>query len=170
MIRTPLIASVVPPSHAPFPSQPLKKQYPRVHRIVLDSKDGDGVYEDCVFNVNLPQDIQSENAMLYVESFHMTNTNTNAELDTKPYKIHIRGLTQPLSYHTDNQNSSDVILTLKGRSYTGNLSDRCGIPLLDKRFFRNSSVNVYFTSPDSIIENVMDGDYILTLVILELDG
>jgi hypothetical protein len=60
MIRTPFIASVVPPSHVPFPSQPLKKQYPRVHRIVLDSKDGDGVYEDCVFKVNLPQDIQSE--------------------------------------------------------------------------------------------------------------
>jgi hypothetical protein len=169
MIRTPFIASVVQPSHAPFPSQPLKKQCPRVHRIVLDSKDGEGAYEDIVFKVNLPQDIQSENAMLYVESFHMTNSTANADLDTKPYKIHIRGLTQPLSYHTENQNSSDVILTLKGRSHTGNLTDRFGIPLLDKRFFRNSSVNVYFTSPDSILEDVMDEDYILTLVILELD-
>jgi hypothetical protein len=165
MIRTPFIASVVQSSHAPFPSQPLKKQYPRVHRIVLDSKDGDGVYEDCVFKVNLPQYIQSEHAMLFVERFHMTNTNTNAELDTKPYKIHIRGLTQPLSYHTENKNNSDVILTLKGRSYIGNLTDSFSIPLLDKRFFRNSSVYVYFTSPDSTIEDVMDGDYILTLVI-----
>jgi hypothetical protein len=102
---------------------------------VLDSKDGDGVYEDCVFKVNLPQDIQSENAMLYIESIYMTNSTANADLETKPYKIHIRGLTQPLSYHTENQTISDVILTLKGRSCSGNLSDGFGIPLLDKRFF-----------------------------------
>jgi hypothetical protein len=168
MIRTPLIASVVPPSHVPFPSQPLKKQYPRVHRIVLDSKDADGDYEDCIFKANLPQNIQSEHAMLFVESFYMTNSTANADLETEPYKIHIRGLTQPLSYHTENQTSSDVVLTLKGRSYSGNLTDGFGISLLDKRFFNNSSVNVYFTSPDSIIENSMDADYILTLLILEL--
>jgi hypothetical protein len=170
MLRPPAISGIVPPSHTPFPSQTLTRKYPRVHHIILDSKDGEGDYEDCVFKVNLPQDIQSENAMLFVENFFMTNSTTNAELETKPYKIHIRGLAQPLSYHTENQTSSDVILTLKGRSYSGNLTDGFGIPLLDKRCFRNSSVNVYFTSPDTIVGDVMDSDYILTLVILELDG
>jgi hypothetical protein len=37
-------------------------------------------------------------------------------------------------------------------------------------FFSNSTVSVYFTSPDAVIEDAMDADYILTLVILELDG
>lgn len=118
MLRTPEIASVVYPSHSPYPSLPMKKKYPRIHRVVLDSKDADGDYEDLTYHVNLPQDIQSENAMLFVESFYMTNTTANAELDTKPYEIHIRGMTQPLSYHTKNKTNSDVILSLKGRAYT----------------------------------------------------
>jgi hypothetical protein len=107
--------------------------------------------------------------MLFVESFHMSNSTANADLEAKPYKIHLRGLSQPLSFHTTTQTTSDVILTLKGRSYTGNLSSGFGVPLIDKRFFKNTSVNVYFTSPDAAIDTVMDADYILTFVIVELD-
>jgi hypothetical protein len=101
MFKTPALSSVMPPSHAFYPQQSQKRKYPRVHRLVLDSKDGTDDYEDLILKVNLPQEIQSENAMLFVESFHMTNTTENAELDTKPYKIHIRGLSQPLSYHSE---------------------------------------------------------------------
>lgn len=174
MFRSPAISSVVQGQHYPHPEMRFNKKYPRIHRIVLNSRDYHDdtpnlTFENLTFKVNLPQDIMSENAMVYVESFHMTNSTANAVLETRPYNIHIRGMPQPLSYHSATKSTSDVVVSLKGRTYTGNLSHGFGVPLTDKRFFRNSTINVYFSSQDTSIVDAMDAHYILTLVIVEMD-
>lgn len=92
--------------------------YERVHTLTLCSDDKiSGTVNNAVFATN-DMLIKSEKCKLVVDDFLMTSGSNSYAFENAPLHIHIKGLTNPLSYSSGTKGTCDIVHTTTNKTIT----------------------------------------------------
>jgi len=171
--------SALPPNQSavvinyPQPPQPKQPKPHKVYRVILNSNDRlSGTINNGIFRVRLPRSPKQNKCMMFIEFFAFESdvNGTQNTLDRYTYHVHINELNQPDTYYSKTGNTTNIVLTNKGREYLGNITDdTLGIPLMNKQLFEEGTINVFFSS--FLLGNDVLGskDWTMVFVIKEYD-
>jgi hypothetical protein len=159
--------------NTPPPPRPKNVKPPKIYKVIINSNDRiSGTIDNGLYRVCLPRSPKSNKCQLFVEFFAYEDESNSAatDLDRFVYHVHVSDISQPDTYYTKTNSTTNILLTNKGREYLADITDETlGISLSDKRVFETNNINIFLSSNNIATNTLASRDWTLVLLIREYD-